>query len=606
MKSSNLIGGNLMDRITQSLVKEFRDNYDYKHLPEDELFENFVNYIVVTKEFGAGFDIDAISTGRGGDLGIDGFAFIINGRLVLSLDDVDEICSPASNLSASLIFIQSKRSAKFDSAEINNLFFGIGDFLSEKPRLTMNNEIASMHDIWNSLLEKYSAKLIAKPNVKIYYVTTGKWTEDSNLLATIEVGKESILGQELFSSVHFYPIDGNAIHKLYRSTKHRLEVQIIFEEKVTLPDINGVQESYFGFLPFKEFKKLIYSEEDNQIRNVFYDNVRDYAGKNPVNDSIRRTVTDGMSDQFVVLNNGVTIVASGLSSIANKFTIRDYQIVNGCQTSHVLISALENSNIELVRVPIRLIVTEDESLRDRITLATNSQTAVKAEQLEAQTDFQKNLEQYFRASIKHRTLYYERRANQYNLQSEVKKTQIVSIGDQIKTFASMFLDSPHAVTGYFGTVMKRHSGKIFQEGHKPDAYFTSSYAFYRLNYLIRNGSLDRSFRKPKYHLLMIFRMITEPFEMPHMNSKKMEKYCESINSLLDNEEASKAIFTACEKIFRDSGIDLSVKQFKSESETRVIKDFLISKKEKYIKIEYDGSTGRFVRYHMDLEGLGNW
>ena len=595
-----------MDRITSSLVKEFKENFDYGHLPDDDLFENFANYIVVSKEFGTGFDIDSISTGKGGDLGIDGIAIIVNGRLISNADELDEVCASASNLSVALTFVQSKRSSKFESSEINTLMFGIRDFLSESPKLMMNSDIEDFHDIWNRLLDSYSAKLSTKPNVKIYYVTTGKWTEDQNLTAVIEVGRSQLLQEDLFSEVHFFPIDANDIHKLYRATKHRLEVQIIFEDKVTLPDIQGVQESYFGFLPFREFKKLIYSEDDNQIRNVFYDNVRDYAGINPVNDSIRRTITDGRADQFLVLNNGVTIVASGLSSIANKFTIKDYQIVNGCQTSHVLISALDDPHVDGTMVPVRLIVTDNEILRDRITLATNSQTAVKAEQLEAQTDFQKNLEQHFKAAPASRRLFYERRANQYNLQPDVRKTQIVTIGDQIKTFSAMFLDSPHAVSGYFGTIMKRHSGKIFQEDHKLDPYFTSSYAFYRLNYLIRNGSVSNKLRKPKYHILMLFRMIAEPFPIPFMNSKRMELYCESINSVLDNDEAAKVIFTICERIFEDSGIDMSVKQYKSESETRLIREFAREKAEQYIAVEFDDKNGKFLRYLVDFGGKGNW
>ncbi|WP_446719262.1 AIPR family protein, partial [Herbaspirillum sp. C7C2] len=39
---------------------------------------------------------------------------------------------------------------------------------------------------------------------------------------------------------------------------------------------------------------------------------------------------------FCVLNNRVTIVATSLTPAGNHFTLRDYQIVNGCQTSNVL------------------------------------------------------------------------------------------------------------------------------------------------------------------------------------------------------------------------------------------------------------------------------
>lgn len=98
-------------------------------------------------------------------------------------------------------------------------------------------------------------------------------------------------------------------------------------------------------------------------------------------------------------------------------------------------------------------------LKTSITLATNSQTEVKTEQLEALNVFQKNWSYTIKQSVKLFPLYYERRSQQYNSDGGVKKTQIVSIPIQIKAFAAMFLDSPHLVSGYYGTIVKRFSGK---------------------------------------------------------------------------------------------------------------------------------------------------
>ena len=71
--------------------------------------------------------------------------------------------------------------------------------------------------------------------------------------------------------------------------------------------------------------------------NVFEDNVRDFQGdNNDVNGGIASTLNNDDSEIFSVLNNGVTIVASSISPTGDQFTINDYQIVNGCQTSNVL------------------------------------------------------------------------------------------------------------------------------------------------------------------------------------------------------------------------------------------------------------------------------
>ena len=150
------------------------------------------------------------------------------------------------------------------------------------------------------------------------------------------------------------------------------------------------------------------------------------------------------------------------------------------KTSHVLHDCQNIEGIENVYVPIKIVVTENDDIKTAITLATNSQTEVKTEQLEALNAFQKKLELYYNAEAKTFPLYYERRSQQYNSDPNIKKTQIISIPIQIKAFASMFLSSPHLVSGYYGTIVKRFSGQIFNEEHKYSSYYISALAYYRI------------------------------------------------------------------------------------------------------------------------------
>ena len=55
--------------------------------------------------------------------------------------------------------------------------------------------------------------------------------------------------------------------------------------------------------------------------------------------------------------------------------------------------------IDELIIPIRIIATKDENLKNDITRATNSQTAIKKDQLEALSTFQKTkmlINQHFR------------------------------------------------------------------------------------------------------------------------------------------------------------------------------------------------------------------
>jgi hypothetical protein len=48
--------------------------------------------------------------------------------------------------------------------------------------------------------------------------------------------------------------------------------------------------------------------------------------------------------RFAVLNNGITIVTRNLRVVGDEVHIRDFQVVNGCQTCHVLFDERSHLN----------------------------------------------------------------------------------------------------------------------------------------------------------------------------------------------------------------------------------------------------------------------
>lgn len=120
----------------------------------------------------------------------------------------------------------------------------------------------------------------------------------------------------------------------------------------------------------------------------------------------------------------MTVIAKTLRATGNKFHIEDYQIVNGCQTSHVL---FENRQYWTTRgYSLCLIATDDEHVMASIVKATpTAQTEVKEEQLIALSHFQKKLEAYF-GSRATETTVDERRSRQYSAVQGIEKTRIVT------------------------------------------------------------------------------------------------------------------------------------------------------------------------------------
>lgn len=70
-------------------------------------------------------------------------------------------------------------------------------------------------------------------------------------------------------------------------------------------------------------------------RSLFYDNVRDFNPESEINKKIISELESGDNASFVFKNNGITVVSKSIDRKGDTFTIEDYQIVNGCQTTNI-------------------------------------------------------------------------------------------------------------------------------------------------------------------------------------------------------------------------------------------------------------------------------
>ena len=354
----------------------------------------------------------------------------------------------------------------------------------------------------------------------------------------------------------FTPVDADYLQRLFKATIDKIQAEIDFPERITLPEMDGISEAYLGILPAKSFLSLV-SDDEGVIKSILYDNVRDFQGENDVNREIAETLSSPDSDKFVILNNGITIICKELRNIVrNRFLLGDYQIVNGCQTSHVL---YYNKDLigDSVYVSVKIISTSDEDTVSKIVKATNRQTEVSDEQLMALNDFNKKLEAYYQTYCGTQRLYYERRSKQYANTAEIEKVRIVTIPTQIKSFSSMFLDKPHLASRYYGRLLK-DSNDMFSSDHRPIAYYVSAYALYKIEYLIRNKQIDQQYNRYRYHILMLIKyLVLEGKPQPPLNSHKMEQLCQKMQSILNSsDELSLYINRAC-KIIAEAVGELS-------------------------------------------------
>lgn len=524
------------DRILEGYLKDFISDFGLSKLEYTEAFEHFVNYCIISKSLPEQFDFEDLNTGGANDTAIDGIAILVNGHLVLSADEVDYFNKMLSSLDAEFIFVQSKTSDKFDMGDIGNFLFGVKDFFQSKPLLNTNKTIQEFRTLKEYIYDR-SIDFHQNPKCRMYYVTTGAWKNDTNLVARIQSEVETIKSTNLFGSVDFIVIDADKLKSIYRELRLKVVREIDFERHTILPKIGTITEAYIGILPCSEYIKLICDDDGNLQRGLFYDNVRDYQGDNPVNIEIRDTITSSAQrDRFVLLNNGITIVAKSVNKVGTAFKIIDYQIVNGCQTSHVLYYN-RASLAPNMYVPIKLIVTDNAEVVNLVTKATNSQTLVQREAFESLSLFHKKLEEYYSAMNKDRDIkvYYERRSKQYeNL--AINKSHIVTMSKQINCYISMFLDLPQSTHRYYGELLTSYRGRIFLETHSLAPYFTSGLAVCRLEEFLRRQEIDNKYKRFKYHLLMLLRIKHAGSALPRFeNNKKTDEYCSKLFSLLYNE-----------------------------------------------------------------------
>jgi len=572
-------GRTVMDKITESLLSEFSAEYGLAPLPESKRFEHFATHSVVRREHSETFDTNDLVVGDdnnskgGGDTGIDAVAIIVNGNLIADIDEFREQAPNAAYLDVSFLLVQAETSSSFDSAKIGSFGFGCRDLFSEQPQLKRNQRISAVAEIVQEIY-KYGSKFKkGNPTCKLYYVTTGKWTGEQTPEARISGVKSDLIATGLFKEVTFAPLGAEQIQELYRRTKNAVATDFTFISQVTVkPDIPNIEQAYFGFLPWSEFQKLIIDDSGNFMLRLFFDNVRDWQDYNPINDDIRTTLQSPAKSRFVLMNNGVTVIAKELTRTADKFHIEDYQIVNGCQTSHVLYDQRANLD-ETVTVPIRLINTKDENVARAIIKATNKQTVVTEEQFFALDEFPKTLEQFFASYPLAQRLYFERRDGQYISMTDIEKTRIITFSNMIRAFAAMFLNEPHRTTRNFAGLKAKVGSEIFSKTHRMEPYYVAALALYRIEFLFRNGKLESKYKPARYHILLALRLMIAGYVMPNVGANAMEPYCKKITDVLQDGWKSEEIITvAAQTVEKAASGNLNRDNIRTEPFTKAVID----------------------------------
>lgn len=560
----------MKDEILKNYVKIFSQEREISDLEEPDQFERFVNFCVISRQYPRDFDFETLSVGGGQDSAIDGAAIIVNGNIVESPEEIDFFIKNNGSLDVSFSLIQSKSSSSFSGSQITNFLAGIKNLFSEESYIPENEDIRNLRAIKKAIYNN-SIKLDDLPTLDLNFVTTGQWKEPEHITGLINSELSTLKEKSLFSNIEFHCIDAEKLKELYRETQKKIVKDVEFPSAVTLPQINGVRQALVGNLSAKEYLKLITDSDENLQKNIFYDNVRDFQGSTKVNKEIERTLKSGDGQAAIsIFNNGITIIAKKVERIGSRIKLTDYQIVNGCQTSHVLFAnkALLQDNSHIV---LKVIETTDWEIAVSVIKATNRQTEVKIEAFESLSPFHKDLEEYYKsqASVRKRPIYYERRSKQYESTPNIVNSQVTTLSGQIKSYVSACLAQPQSTHRYYGEILESNRERMFNIGDSLEKYYLSASILNRVEGRLRNKISYKKYRQFKYHIVfLLYEYYTSTILV-----KRKPNWSEIFKALDDNAQLWKLIDASIHSI--DSALSKTQVSTRDAVRSKALTDNLV-------------------------------
>jgi hypothetical protein len=533
---------NAMDLVLEDQLRAFQVDRGLTGLRREQAFETFATFCILGlhyEESDDGFEPDDARVGGAGDLGIDAVVVEINDKICTTVEDVRKAVGRAPRIRAKFVVVQAKAQNIFDPDTLTKLGEALFQVFRTQPMAAVrtSKKIKALRECVD-LVYAHGRKLVGRPELSAYYAAGGSVPKDGTAAKCAEVVAR-IEALERLEPVRLRLIGTDELIELYRRTSDAVSASVKMENRVTLPPIPGVRQAFIGVLRAKDIVEDLLTNPAGAIRSeLFNENVRSFLGYgeadeddqgDSVNSQIRDTVRGEVQQKFSVLNNGITIVARSLGVVGHELRMRDFHIVNGCQTCYVLFDDAGKLD-EGTYVPAKVIETADEALISEIVSAANRQNAVAPGDLVAREKLQRDIEDHFKVRPVSGRLYYERRPGQYE-NEDVEKTRIITRPQLMKAYAAMYLDEAHRVTRLSEVVASR-GDELFRPRDTPLPYYASASAYYRVEWLLRNAYIPAAYSQARFHFVAGFKLyVLGPDRLPDA-PRALKTACEELLDVL--------------------------------------------------------------------------
>lgn len=481
------------------LLKEKREKSP-SSLNDSEHFEYFVSKEVLKDLDVANDELLAGIVGGGKDGGIDSLYTFANEALVLEDTEIDKL-SLNRNYALDLYVIQAKTSDGYSEAALTKITSSLPVFINlgatPSPKL-YSQSLLTQINIFRDLLSQTTPKF-PKVRIHIIYATKGSTekihpnvrAKAEELRVTVE---EKLSGSEI--KVEFLGAR-ELLDLARREPSYTIELPYVEQ--------SALAASHVALVKIGEYAKALTDETGRLKRYVFESNVRDFQGNTRVNEEIKATLDSDADDpDFWWMNNGVTILCSRATATGKNFTLQDAQIVNGLQTSvaiHQRYLADEHRlHSDQRSLLVRIITVTDEDIRNKVIVATNSQTNLDPSAIRATDPLQRDIEQFF--LDKH--WFYDRRKNFYRNQDKPAE-KIVTIPYLAQAILAIGFAEPDVARARPSSAIRDDDqyGRLFNRGISFDIFLWMAELQKRTDKIIRASEIESNQKSNlKFHLPM--------------------------------------------------------------------------------------------------------
>lgn len=510
----------------QLLIREYiKQQYAALQFPDQASYFEFLAASQALREYDlSDEEIEAGLTGSGGDGGCDGVYLFFNDVLVGD-DFIDNLTSVPREATLNIFIVQAK----------NELGFGEDAIMKWK---TVSANLLQFENQIDSYSGRYTEKVLTFfqnfKDLRIKLLTSKvKLVFKYVYVAVANDLHPNVQAQadELCEQVHqLFPGAMTSVEVEFVNASKLMELintQASQQFNLTLADnpiAIGTKKDYIALVNLGNYYKFITDEAGALRKYIFESNVRDYQGHNNVNNEIRETLASETPEDFWWLNNGVTIIAEDVSqSISKQLLIINPEIVNGLQTSNEIYFHF-NAHPELIEqetrnVLLRIVVPDDESSRDRIILATNSQTTIPAVALRSTDPIHRQIEMYFKS----RGLYYDRRKNYYKNQGK-KASEIVSIGFLGQCLMSLFLGKPNYARARPSTLLSNddYYKQLYIDNTDLELFYRSASLGKKVERYIKSSSEYAQATKSDILFYVVYTVVALAVQSPDISAQEFK------------------------------------------------------------------------------------